>query len=112
MALKTGGRKCKFESLENRQMMAGDVMASVHAGTLFIKGDNLSNGITITPGAIPKQVIITGVNAGGSATTVNGVPNGPVAVNNVTKDVKIKMLSGNDIVTITNLTVNGSLKID
>jgi len=24
MAFKTGGRKCKFESLENRQMMAGE----------------------------------------------------------------------------------------
>src|SRR3954466_13451126 len=82
MAFKTGGRKCKFESLENRQMMAGDVMASVHAGTLFIKGDNLSNGITITAGAIPNQVIITGTTVAGSGTTVNGITNAPVAVNN------------------------------
>ena len=112
MAFKTGGRKCKFESLENRQMMAGDVMAAVHAGTLFIKGDNLSNGITITPGAIPNQVIITGINAGGSGTTVNGLTNTAVPINNVTMDIKIKMLRGNDIVTVNNLTVNGSLKIN
>jgi hypothetical protein len=112
MAFKTGGRKCKFESLENRQMMAGDVMASVHAGTLFIKGDNLSNGITITAGAIPNQVIITGTTVAGSGTTVNGITNAPVAVNNVTKDVKIKLLAGNDSVTVNNLTVMGTLKFN
>jgi hypothetical protein len=110
MAFKTGGRKCKFESLENRQLMAGDVMASVHAGTLFIKGDNLSNGITITAGAIPNQVIITGTTVAGSGTTVNGITNAPVAVNNVTMDMKISMKSGNDVVTIHNLTVNGTTK--
>jgi hypothetical protein len=108
MAFKTGGRQCKFESLENRQMMAGDVMASVHAGTLFIKGDNLSNGITITAGGIPNQVIITGTTVAGSGTTVNGLTNTPVAVNNVTKSMKINMQAGNDVVTIHNLTVNGS----
>ncbi|HEY2416044.1 MAG TPA: hypothetical protein VGI40_27630, partial [Pirellulaceae bacterium] len=111
MAFKTGGRKCKFESLENRQMMAGDVVASVHAGTLFIKGDNLSNGITITAGAIPNQVIITGTTVAGSGTTVNGLTNTPVAVNNVTKSMKINMQAGNDVVTVNNLTVNGSTKI-
>src|SRR3954453_14932709 len=50
MAFKTGGRKCKFESLENRQMMAGDVVRRVQAGTLVLKGDNYSNAITITAG--------------------------------------------------------------
>ncbi len=108
MAFKTGGRKCKFESLETRQMMAGDVFARTHAGTLIIKGDNLSNGITITSGAIPNQVIITGINAGGSGTTVNGLTNTPVAINDVTKDMKIKLLAGNDIVTINNLDLTGS----
>ena len=112
MAFKTGGRKCKFESLENRQMMAGDVSASVHAGTLFIKGDNLSNGITITAGAIPNQVIITGTTIAGAGTTVNGITNLPVAVNNVTMGMKINMKGGNDTVTINNLTLNGTAKIN
>jgi len=111
MAFNTGGRKCKFESLETRQMMAGDVSASVHAGTLCIKGDNLSNGITITAGAIPNQVIITGTTVGGSGTTVNGITNAPVAVNNVTMDININMKGGNDTVTINNLTVNGTTNI-
>jgi hypothetical protein len=111
MAFKTGGRKCKFESLETRQMMAGDVVAKTHAGTLFIKGDNLSNGITITSGT-PNQVIITGINAGGSGTTVNGLTNTPVVINNVTKGMRVKMLGGNDVVTANNLTINGVTKIN
>jgi hypothetical protein len=111
MAFNTGGRKCKFESLENRQMMAGDVVASVHAGTLFIKGDNLSNGITITAGAIPNQVIITGTTVAGSGTTVNGLTNTPVAVNNVTRGMRVNMLGGNDTVNAHNLTINGVTKI-
>lgn len=92
-------------------MMAGDVVASVHAGTLFIKGDNLSNGITITAGGIPNQVIVTGINAGGVGTTVNGITNAPVAVNNVTKGMRVSMAGGNDIVTTSNLTINGVTKI-
>jgi hypothetical protein len=112
MAFKTGGRKCKFESLENRQMMAGDVVASVHAGTLFIKGDQYNNGITITAGAIPNQVIITGTNIAGVGTNVNGLLNTPVAINNVTKDIKINMKAGNDTVTVNNLSIFGSMKVN
>jgi hypothetical protein len=111
MAFKSGGRKCKFESLENRQMMAGDVFASVHAGTLTIKGDNLSNGITITAGPNPNEVVVTGINIAGSGTAVNGLVNTPVTLVNVTKDIKISMRRGNDTVNVNNLMVNGDLKI-
>src|SRR3954452_7474939 len=72
MAFKTGGRKCKFESLENRQMMAGDVVGHVRGGTLTLKGDNFNNAITITPGAVPNSVLVTGVTpTGGTPTNVN-----------------------------------------
>src|SRR5256885_5145757 len=77
MAFKTGARKCKFESLETRQMMAGDVVAQVHGGTLTIKGDNFSNAITVTPGAVPNSVFVNGVTpTGGTPTNVNGGSNG------------------------------------
>ena len=66
MAFKrTGGRKCRFESLEDRQMMAGNVVAKVGANNFaIITGDNFSNGITITPGANPYEVVVTGINFG------------------------------------------------
>jgi hypothetical protein len=111
MAFKSSGRKCKFESLENRQMMAGDVFATVSAGVLTIKGDNLSNGITITAGPNPNEVVVTGINVAGSGTAVNGLVNTPVTLVNVTKDIKISMHRGNDTVNVNNLTVNGDLEI-
>jgi hypothetical protein len=106
------GRPCKFETLETRNLLAGDVTASIHHGDLIIKGDNLANGIEITAGATAGTVVITGVNAGGSATNVNGTANGAVTLSGFTDDLKINMKGGDDTVTITGLTVpdKGKLK--
>jgi hypothetical protein len=113
MAFKTGGRKCKFESLENRQMMAGDVVGRVHAGTLTLRGDNFNNGITITAGAVPNSVVVTGFTPlGGTPTNVNGLSNTPVTFLNVINGLKINMALGNDEVAINNLNIFGKAKID
>jgi hypothetical protein len=105
------GRPYKFESLEARNLLAGDVTASIHHGDLVIKGDNLANGITITAGATAGTVVITGVNAGGSATNVNGTANGTVSLSGFTDDLKINMKGGDDTVTITGLTVPDKAKL-
>jgi hypothetical protein len=113
MAFKTGGRKCKFESLENRQMMAGDVVGRIHAGTLTLKGDNFSNGITITAGAVPNSVVVTGFTPlGGTPTNVNGLPNTAVTFLNVINGLKVNLGLGNDEVDITDLNIFGKAKID
>ena len=105
MAWHVQGRRCAFESLENRQMLAGDVTAQIVNGDLVIGGDNLDNGITIAAGATAGTVVITGVNAGGTATNVNGTANGSVTLSGFTDDLRIRMRGGNDAVTITGLTV-------
>ncbi len=112
MAFKTGGRKCKFESLENRQMMAGDVVGSVHAGTLKLRGDNFGNGVTITAGALPNSVLVTGITHEGHPTNLDGMSNGSVTYLGVTKGLNIKMKGGNDSVDIQDITVNGLTKIN
>src|SRR5215211_1009695 len=113
MAFKTGGRKCKFESLENRQMMAGDVVGRIHAGTLTLKGDNFSNGITITAGAVPNSVVVTGFTPlGGTPTNVNGLANTAVTFLNVINGLKVNMGPGNDEVAINNLNIFGKGKIN
>jgi hypothetical protein len=113
MAFKTGGRQCKFESLENRQMMAGDVVGSVQAGTLTLKGDNFNNAITITPGVVPNSVVVTGFTpVGGNPTVVNGLANTPVTFLNITNGLKVKMAPGNDEVTVNNLNIFGKAKFD
>jgi hypothetical protein len=113
MAFKTGGRKCKFESLENRQMMAGDVVGRVHGGTLVLKGDNFDNGITITQGVVPNSVVVSGVTpVGGTPTNVNGLPNTPVTFLNVINGLKVKLGIGNDQVAINNLNIFGKGQIN
>src|SRR3954451_18315412 len=97
-------RRCAFESLENRTMLAGDVTARIDHGNLIIKGDDFANGITIVAGTTAGQVVITGVNAGGSATNVNGMANGAVTLSGFTGGLKIEMKDGDDSVSITNLT--------
>src|SRR5262249_3150905 len=105
------GRSCKFESLEQRNLLAGDVTASIVHGDLVIKGDDLANGITITAGTNAGTVVITGVDAGGSSTTVNGTANGTVTLSGFTDDLKINMNGGDDTVSITELDVPGKVKI-
>src|SRR5256885_16232856 len=61
MAFKTGARKCKFESLETRQMMAGVVVAPVHRGNLALKGGNLRNAVPGTSGPEPQSLLYNGV---------------------------------------------------
>ena len=106
------GRRCSFESLETRRLLAGDVTARIDDGKLIIKGDSLDNGITITAGATAGEVIVTGVNAGGSATNVNDISNGTITLSGFTGGLKIDMHGGNDSVTITDLDVSGKAKLE
>jgi hypothetical protein len=113
MAFTTGGRKCKFESLENRQMMAGDVVGSIHGGTLVLKGDGFNNGITINAGAVPNSIEVTGFTpTGGTPTNVNGLTNTTVTFLNVIHGLTIKMNGGNDEVTIDGVNINGLTNIN
>src|SRR3954468_3021108 len=113
MAFKrTGGRKCKFESLETRRMFAGDVTAEVHGGSAEIEGDFFANGVVITAGLNPNEIVVTGVNAEGLPTNVNGIPNGSITLPGVIHGLEVKMGFGNDDVTMTNLTINGKAKVE
>ncbi len=93
-------------------MMAGDVVGSVHAGTLKLRGDNFGNGITITAGAQPNSVLVTGITHQGSPTNLDGMSNGSVTYLGVTRGVNIKMKAGNDSVDIHDISVNGLTKIN
>ncbi len=106
------GRSCRFESLENRNLLAGDVTASIHKGDLILKGDNLANGIQITAGTTAGSVKITGISVGGSATNINGSSNGSVTLTGFSGDIKIKLKGGDDTVSIIDLDVPGKLKIE
>jgi hypothetical protein len=92
-------------------MLAGDVTAKISGGNLVIKGDSLANGITIAAGSTAGTVVVTGVTAGGSATTVNS-GTAAVTLSGFTGGLKIDMKGGDDSVTITDLTVTGDAKLE
>jgi hypothetical protein len=89
-------RRCTFESLESRQMLAGDVTARIVNGDLIIKGDRNANEIAVTQSGTTITVVGTGttVNSGTSAAVITGF----------TGSIKLKMKGGDDDVTLTGLT--------
>jgi hypothetical protein len=104
-------RKCRFEALEGRRMMAGDVSVRLSGGSLLIDGDFFDNAVSITAGAIPFQVIVAGSTTGGAPTKINGVPNGVFTLNNFTNDLRINMGAGNDTLVATGATVRGNATV-
>lgn len=87
-------RPLAFELLENRLLLAGNVLASVDHGDLVVRGDGADNAIQITQES-PGIYKVTGLDG----TTVNGV----AAFTNtteVTDDFDIRMHKGADHVLI------------
>jgi hypothetical protein len=82
-------RQLQLESLETRDLMAGDVTARVTNGNLVVLGDAAANTVEIRQLAGGKFQI-----TGSDATTINGKAS---AKFNVTGDVSINMRGGNDV---------------
>ncbi|MGI8979384.1 MAG: beta strand repeat-containing protein [Pirellulaceae bacterium] len=87
------------EGLETRAMLAGNVTASVRAGTLFVTGDNLANDVVIQQTG-PNRFTVVGV--AGSATKVNNKAEGVVFTGNGVRNFEIDLRAGNDTLGISN----------
>jgi len=90
-------RRLGLESMESRQLMAGNIFASVSGGDLFLTGDSASNGVEIRQLAAGQYQLI-GTTQGGAQTTIwlNGVAANSHVVNGVTDDFEISLNGGND----------------
>jgi hypothetical protein len=97
-------RKLTFQTLESRQLMAGNVSAAVINGDLVVKGDSHSNDIAIFQvmqqgQIIPGRYVISGLNG----TTINHGTGG-FSATGVNRDFLVEMnLGGNDHVAIGNM---------
>ena len=96
-----------LESLEARQMMAGDVSAYAISKILYINGDAAGNGIALV-GGVDGSINVMGISQDGSATTING---GVSQEFTKIKDVVISMDKGDDAVVITDIALNGNLYV-
>ena len=100
------------EPLEKRQMLAGDVTASVSGGVLTITGDNVSNNIAISAGANAGEVVVSGATTTGTDegnTLVNGQADA-VTFTGVTDDIVVQMNEGFDKVVVTDLDIAGDFR--
>lgn len=98
-------RKLKFERMERRECMAGNVTAVLVHGTLTINGDNKDNRIAVT-GLGDSGYVVVGIG-----TTVNGRST-PQFFDRTTRDLVINMNGGNDYVQLANAAVGRDLVID
>jgi hypothetical protein len=104
---KTRARQLRsFERLEARHLLAGNVTVSVFGGNALINGDLADNNIFI------QGTVVTGRTSGGSATSINGTPNGSFDFAAFTQDLNVIMAAGTDVVEVNGLTVPGNLSIN
>lgn len=108
MQRKQTTRNLKVESLESRQMLAGDVDAFAYGKFLYVMGDAADNGVAIVDGG-NGTISVIGLEQGGSATTINGDA-GPVNFNKIS-NIIVSTGKGNDAVVVSNLALKGNLSI-
>jgi hypothetical protein len=83
-----------LETLERRELMAGNVTVSLSGSDLKIAGDSSSNGVVVS--RIDNATIeVRGQTRAGAATSINGVANGSVRLASPT-NVYVDMWGGND----------------
>jgi hypothetical protein len=90
----------RFELLELRLALAGNVTAALFSGGLLITGDNSANGILV------EQIDADSFRVTGLGTRVNGSFS-PQRIDGVVNGIGLDMRGGNDVVTLKNLTVPG-----
>ncbi len=107
------GKRLFGESLEPREMLAGDVSVSVFHGNLYITGDNASNYVLVEGTGTSGQFTVSGLSdANSNPTSINHVPNDTKTVDGVTGSVIVSLKGGDDFFGFTNGTVGGDLLID
>ena len=117
-----GKRSLRFERLEDRRMLAGNVSVSLTGNVLNITGDAASNAIAITSTA-DGAVTVTGLATPDGATTINTPPNPQpgqalfTAYAGYVGNIIVNMSGpgpasrGNDVVVVAGLSFNGSISI-
>ncbi len=107
MSRNTIGRKwtCRFEALEQRNPLAGNVTAEVVGGALLIEGDNSSNAIQV------RQVGEASWEVRGLGTRVNG-SNSAFIANGVVEGINADLNRGDDFIKIFDGILAGDLLVE
>jgi hypothetical protein len=99
----------RFESLEQRQLLAGDVAASLAEGNLRLEGDELANKILITSGAEAGSFVVTGLD--GTMVVLDGVASTAATVEGV-RNIRVQLGDEADLAAVVGANLRGRLSID
>ncbi|MCC6510240.1 MAG: hypothetical protein IT423_14135 [Pirellulaceae bacterium] len=99
-------RRPRLESLELRQLMAGDVAVALEGSLLRIEGDALDNQIVVAQSAA-GDVVVSGQNG----TLINGLPSVRF-VRPALNAMEVRMEAGNDTVTMRSVQLANDLFVD
>jgi hypothetical protein len=91
-------RRLFLEGLENRSVLAGDVLAIAAGSNLVIHGDAEANGVHIQT-MMDGSVEVSGMDAGGSSTTINGSSE-PFVVEDVKFLTRVSLGDGDDMLLV------------
>jgi len=102
-----------LDALESRTHLSGNVIATVANGSLVVRGDGDANQLIIelgpildVVGAVPT-VTITGLDG----TTING-QSSPANFAQVTRDLRVKLAGGDDVLTLRVMSTGRDLSVD
>ncbi len=103
-------RDFRIETLESRQMLAGDIQATLSSGNLTLTGDNGTNAVEIHGTGVAGEVAVRPLFKAGP-TTLEGATN-QIVFTGVTGNVKYLGNLGDDDVIVHSLNVGGDLRIE
>src|SRR5688572_10268899 len=108
-------RRLGFEGLEQRQMLAGNVSATIDGnGNLLLVGNSGDNHVIVSRGSNANQVVIRGgrsvANNDDTGTLMNGLDT-PAIYDNFIGGIVFNLGGGNDRLVVTNFTARGGTSI-
>lgn len=104
-------RSLKIESLEQKQMLAGDVVVNVVNGVLTLEGDELDNQVVVSSGEDPGTFVIRGLD-GTQLVDGDADPTAELVVEGVRHGLRAHLGEGDDVLRIANATIRGNVAIN
>lgn len=106
-----GTRLMRFESLEQKQLLAGDVTVNVVNGVLTLEGDELANQVVVTAGVEPGSYVIHGRD--GTQLIMGDVdPVTEIVVEGARHGLRANLGAGDDVLNIHDAGFRGNVAIN
>ena len=108
MSARTKNSKARLgvEKLENRELMAGNVFATVSNNTLYITGDSMANSVQVASDYHTGEVFVIGADN----TLING--RAQTSIGNFRGNIEVKLGGGNDSFQLARVTDRDFRKAD